>query len=271
MLMNNATLSQDPGLNKFYSPVAAAPANCVVRLEQERLFEPRVRSPVRFLAGCRGPARARANRRPDDEVHQRRGPHAAPVLQLSCHRARPGAGRTGTDQRPRARRITTSTSGAGASQRLDETPRTPNRAEGNACPAGNEMQTDDYQGMIAEIIPMKGYNGDVVNAYFSRPIGDGPFGGIVLIHHMPGLGRVLPRVRAPLHPARLHVICPTSTAASATAPPTTWPRKCGRGWRARRQRRRRLRGRDELTARRCRTATARSASSAPARAGATLS
>src|SRR5438552_17396286 len=50
----------------------------------------------------------------------------------------------------------------------------------------NEMQTDDYQGMIAEITTLKGHNGDTINAYFSRPIGDGPFGGVVLVHHMPG-------------------------------------------------------------------------------------
>jgi len=50
----------------------------------------------------------------------------------------------------------------------------------------NQLQTDAYEGMIAETIPLKGYNGDIINAYFSRPIGAGPFGGIVLVHHMPG-------------------------------------------------------------------------------------
>ena len=50
----------------------------------------------------------------------------------------------------------------------------------------NQLQTDAYEGMIAETTTLKGYNGDVVNAYFTRPIGNGPFGGIVLVHHMPG-------------------------------------------------------------------------------------
>jgi carboxymethylenebutenolidase len=50
----------------------------------------------------------------------------------------------------------------------------------------NQFQTDAYQGMIAETIGMPGYNGDAINAYVARPLGSGPFGGIVLIHHMPG-------------------------------------------------------------------------------------
>jgi len=43
-----------------------------------------------------------------------------------------------------------------------------------------------YEGMIAETVMMRGYNGDVINAYFARPLGPGPFPGIVLINHNPG-------------------------------------------------------------------------------------
>lgn len=46
--------------------------------------------------------------------------------------------------------------------------------------------TDVYQGMLAETIPLRGANGDTINAYFARPLGPGPFPGVVLIHHMPG-------------------------------------------------------------------------------------
>lgn len=46
--------------------------------------------------------------------------------------------------------------------------------------------TDVYQGMLAETIPLTGANGDAINAYFARPLGAGPFPGVVLIHHMPG-------------------------------------------------------------------------------------
>lgn len=50
----------------------------------------------------------------------------------------------------------------------------------------NDIQTGKYEGMIAETVTIKGYNGDSVNAYYSRPLGGGSYPGIVLIPHMPG-------------------------------------------------------------------------------------
>jgi carboxymethylenebutenolidase len=47
-------------------------------------------------------------------------------------------------------------------------------------------ETNMYEGMIAETITMHGAFGDVINAYFARPLGAGPFPGMVLIHHLPG-------------------------------------------------------------------------------------
>src|SRR5688572_20608504 len=46
--------------------------------------------------------------------------------------------------------------------------------------------TNEYEGMLAETISLAGHNGDQINAYFARPLGPGPFPGIVLVHHMPG-------------------------------------------------------------------------------------
>jgi len=43
-----------------------------------------------------------------------------------------------------------------------------------------------YEGMLAETVMMAGYNGEVINAYYARPLGPGPFPGVVLINHMPG-------------------------------------------------------------------------------------
>jgi carboxymethylenebutenolidase len=46
--------------------------------------------------------------------------------------------------------------------------------------------TDMHEGLMAETVEMSGANGDVINAYFARPLGDGPFPAMVLAHHMPG-------------------------------------------------------------------------------------
>jgi carboxymethylenebutenolidase len=42
------------------------------------------------------------------------------------------------------------------------------------------------EALIAETISMAGHGGDQVEAYLARPLGPGPFGGVVVIHHMPG-------------------------------------------------------------------------------------
>jgi len=46
--------------------------------------------------------------------------------------------------------------------------------------------TDMYEGVHAETILMKGANGDEINAYMARPLGEGKFPAMVLAHHMPG-------------------------------------------------------------------------------------
>lgn len=46
--------------------------------------------------------------------------------------------------------------------------------------------TDMYEGMLAETVMMSGHNGELINAYFARPLGEGPFPAMVIIHHMPG-------------------------------------------------------------------------------------
>jgi len=46
--------------------------------------------------------------------------------------------------------------------------------------------TDQFEGMIAGTITIKGHNEESINAYFARPEGAGPFPAIVLMHHLPG-------------------------------------------------------------------------------------
>jgi carboxymethylenebutenolidase len=43
-----------------------------------------------------------------------------------------------------------------------------------------------YDAVLAETIGIVGHGGDDIPAYFARPLGPGPFPGVVVIHHMPG-------------------------------------------------------------------------------------
>ena len=46
-------------------------------------------------------------------------------------------------------------------------------------------KTDEFAGMLAETVTVRGYGGDAIHAYHARPMGPGPFPGVVLLHHMP--------------------------------------------------------------------------------------
>jgi carboxymethylenebutenolidase len=43
-----------------------------------------------------------------------------------------------------------------------------------------------YDAIMAETINIPGHDGDLIEAYYARPLAAGPFGSVVVIHHMPG-------------------------------------------------------------------------------------
>jgi carboxymethylenebutenolidase len=43
-----------------------------------------------------------------------------------------------------------------------------------------------YDAMLAETVTIRGHGGDEIEAYLARPMSQGPHGGVVVIHHMPG-------------------------------------------------------------------------------------
>lgn len=43
-----------------------------------------------------------------------------------------------------------------------------------------------YEAQLAETVLIHGHLGDQIDAYLARPLGGGPYPGVVVIHHMPG-------------------------------------------------------------------------------------
>jgi len=43
-----------------------------------------------------------------------------------------------------------------------------------------------FDAMLAETVSFAGHGGDPLEAYVARPLGPGPYGAVVVIHHMPG-------------------------------------------------------------------------------------
>ncbi len=48
------------------------------------------------------------------------------------------------------------------------------------------VTTGTYRGMLAETVTIRGAGDDPIYAYQARPLGPGPFPGVVLFHHRPG-------------------------------------------------------------------------------------
>ncbi len=68
------------------------------------------------------------------------------------------------------------------------------RANPSAAQSRGEMKFDVskegramlYEALMAETVNMHGHKEDFINAYLARPMGSGPYPGVVVIHHMPG-------------------------------------------------------------------------------------
>jgi carboxymethylenebutenolidase len=43
-----------------------------------------------------------------------------------------------------------------------------------------------YEGLLAETVTITGFGEDEIGAYLARPLGPGPFPGVLVIHHAPG-------------------------------------------------------------------------------------
>jgi carboxymethylenebutenolidase len=64
------------------------------------------------------------------------------------------------------------------------------------------------ESMTTQTIRITGHGGDEVEAYIARPEGDGPRGGVVVIHHMPGYDRATKEIVRRFAELGYDAICP---------------------------------------------------------------
>lgn len=65
-----------------------------------------------------------------------------------------------------------------------------------------------YDGMMAESIHIRGHDDDEIVAYFARPLGPGPYPGVVVIHHMPGYDEATKEITRTFAAHGYVAICP---------------------------------------------------------------
>jgi len=74
--------------------------------------------------------------------------------------------------------------------------------------------------MMADTVTLVGAGGDDIEAYFARPLGTGPYPGVVVIHHMPGFDRSIKEIVRSFAVSGYATVCPNlfhRYAAGATA------------------------------------------------------
>src|ERR1700712_4304493 len=62
--------------------------------------------------------------------------------------------------------------------------------------------------ILAETISFVGDGGDVIEGYLARPMGDGPYGSVLVIHHLPGYDRATKEIVRRFAEAGYAALCP---------------------------------------------------------------
>ncbi len=65
-----------------------------------------------------------------------------------------------------------------------------------------------YDAIQAETISLAGAGGDQIEAYLARPLRPGPFGGVVVIHHMPGYDEQTKEITRTFAAHGYNAVCP---------------------------------------------------------------
>lgn len=65
-----------------------------------------------------------------------------------------------------------------------------------------------YDALMAETVHIPGDGGDQIEAYLARPLGPGPYGGVVVIHHLPGYDEPTKEITRTFARGGYTAICP---------------------------------------------------------------
>jgi carboxymethylenebutenolidase len=65
-----------------------------------------------------------------------------------------------------------------------------------------------YDATMAETVNITGHGGDQIEAYLATPLGPGPYGGVVVIHHMPGYDAATKEITRRFAVNGYNAICP---------------------------------------------------------------
>jgi carboxymethylenebutenolidase len=77
------------------------------------------------------------------------------------------------------------------------------------CPAERVIESSVMsESMRTQTVQITGHDGDDIEAYVANPDGDGPRGGVVVIHHMPGFDRATKEIVRRFGELGYDAICP---------------------------------------------------------------
>jgi carboxymethylenebutenolidase len=65
-----------------------------------------------------------------------------------------------------------------------------------------------YEGILAETVGITGHGGDTILGYFARPLGSGPYPGVLVVHHMPGWDEATKEITRRFASRGYAAICP---------------------------------------------------------------
>lgn len=65
-----------------------------------------------------------------------------------------------------------------------------------------------FDAMLAETVSFAGHGGDTIEGYLARPLGPGPYGGVVVIHHLPGYDEATKEITRKLATRGFLAVCP---------------------------------------------------------------